>query len=126
MKSIILVCCVLVAVGGWAAATAPPAAAAIHLTAPEKAVLALINHARTTRGRHAVRVVASLERGSRAHSRDMLRRGYFSHLSYGGASYANRLRAFGYSTGAAPAGGSARSSVMVAAPRRWRASFGSG
>ena len=97
MKSIILVCCVLVAVGGWAAATAPPAAAAIHLTAPEKAVLVLINHARTTRGRHALRVIPSLERASCSHSRDMLRRGYFSHLSYSGSSYANRLRAFGYS-----------------------------
>jgi uncharacterized protein YkwD len=97
MKSIILCCCLLVAAGGWAAATAPPAAAAIHLTAPEKAMLALINHARTSRGRHALRVVSSLERASRSHSRDMLRRGFFSHSSYSGASYATRLRAFGYS-----------------------------
>jgi uncharacterized protein YkwD len=96
MKSIILVCCLLVAAGGWAVATPPPAAA-VHLTAPEKAMLVLINHARTTRGRHALRVVASLERASRSHSRDMLKRGYFSHSSSSGSSYAARLRAFGYS-----------------------------
>jgi uncharacterized protein YkwD len=97
MKSIVLCCCLLVAAGGWSVATAPPAAAAVQLTAPEKAMLALINHARTTRGRHALRVVASLERASRSHSRDMLKRGYFSHSSYSGSSYAARLRAFGYS-----------------------------
>jgi uncharacterized protein YkwD len=96
MKSIVLACCLLVAAGGWAVATAPPAAA-VHLTTPEKAMLALINHARTTRGRHALRVVASLERASRSHSRDMLKRVYFSHSSYSGSSYAARLRAFGYS-----------------------------
>ena len=84
MKSIILVCCLLVAAGGWAVATPPPAAA-VHLTAPEKAMLVLINHARTTRGRHALRVVASLERASRSHSRDMLKRGYFSHSSSSGS-----------------------------------------
>ena len=97
MKAIILCCAGLVAVAGWSAASTPSAVAGCRLTKPEKTVLALINHVRTTRGRHALRPVAALERASRAHSRDMLRRGYFSHRSHGGGSYAARLRAFGYS-----------------------------
>jgi uncharacterized protein YkwD len=92
MKTIMLCCVVLVA-----AAAQPAAATSPRLTAPEKVMLALINQARTSRGLHKLRVVASLERASRSHSRDMLERGYFSHSSYSGASYAARLRAFGYS-----------------------------
>ncbi|MGZ4200169.1 MAG: CAP domain-containing protein [Thermoleophilia bacterium] len=97
VKTIVLCCVVLVAAAGWAAGAAPPAAAAIRLIAPEKAMLALINHARTSRGLHRVRMVAVLERAARSHSRDMLKRDYFSHSSYSGASYAARLLSFGYS-----------------------------
>jgi uncharacterized protein YkwD len=98
LKAIVLCCAVLVAVASWTAASAQPAAASgSHLTKAEKTMLALLNHARTSRGRHALRVVSSLERASRVHSRDMLRRDYFSHDSHGGGSYAARLRAFGYS-----------------------------
>jgi uncharacterized protein YkwD len=98
MKAIVLCCAALVTMAGWTAVSAPPAvASAIHLTKAEKTMLALVNHARTSRGRHALRVVASLERASRAHSRDMLRRDYFSHNSHGGGSYAARLLKFGYS-----------------------------
>ena len=78
------------------AVSAPPAvASATHLTKAEKTMLALGNHARTSRGRHALRVVAALERASRAHSRDMLRRDYFSHNSHGGGSYGGRGRGGG-------------------------------
>jgi len=96
VKTIVL-CCIVLEAAGWAAATAQPAAAAVRLTASEKAMLALINHARTSRGLHKLRVVAVLERASRSHSRDMLARDYFSHSSYGGASYQTRLLSFGYS-----------------------------
>ena len=98
LKAIVLCCAVLVVLASWTAASAQPAAASgSHLTKAEQTMLALLNHARTSRGRHALRAVSSLERASRAHSRDMLRRGYFSHDSHGGGSYAVRLRAFGYS-----------------------------
>ena len=131
MKAIVLCCAVLVTMAGWTAASAPPAVAStIHLTKAEKTMLALVNHARTSRGRHALRVVASLERASRSHSRDMLRRGYFSHNSHGGGSYAARLLKFGYSPRDARPGRWARSSAgaRAAPPRRgtssaagWRA-----
>ncbi len=97
MKTIVVCCVVLVAAAGWAAGSAQPAAASTQLTAPEKAVLALINTARTSRGLHELRVVPSLERASRSHSRDMLKRDYFSHCSFSGASYSARLLSFGYS-----------------------------
>jgi len=96
MRSTVLCCCVLAVVLGWGAGTAQPAAAGVRLTAPEQTVLTLINHFRAAHGCRALRVVSSLERASRSHSRDMLKRGYFSHSS-GGSSYATRLRAFGYS-----------------------------
>jgi uncharacterized protein YkwD len=97
MKTIVLCCVVLVVAAGWGAGSPRPAAASIRLTSPEKAMLALINHARTSRGLRRVGVVAVLERASRSHSRDMLKRDYFSHSSYGGALYAARLLSFGYS-----------------------------
>ena len=73
------------------------AKADIQLRSPEKRVLRLINRARVRRGLHKVRVVRSLERASRSHSASMLSRDYFSHSSYGGATFAARLLAFGYS-----------------------------
>ncbi len=96
-KTIVLCCVVLVAAAGWAAGSAQPAAASDRLTAPEKAMLVLINHARASRGLQTLRVVTALERASRSHSRDMLKRDYFSHSSYSGASYSARLLSFGYS-----------------------------
>lgn len=58
--------------------------------------MTLINHARTSRGLRKLRMVGSLERAARAHSRDMLSRDYFSHYSYGGATFATRLVNYGY------------------------------
>jgi uncharacterized protein YkwD len=66
--------------------------------ASEATMLQLINHARTSRGLHAVRVHAALGRAALAHSRDMMARDYFSHSSYAGASVASRARGAGYST----------------------------
>ena len=97
MKTIVLCCVALVAAAGWAAGAAQPAAAGVHLTSPEKTMLALIDHARVSRGLPRLRVVAALERASRSHSRDMLKRDYFSHSSASGASYQARVLSFGYS-----------------------------
>lgn len=98
LKAIVLFCAVLATLAGWTVASAQPAAAAgPHLTKTEKTLLALLNHARTSHGRHALRAVSSLERASRSHSKEMLRRGYVSHDSHNGTSDAARLRAFGYS-----------------------------
>ena len=42
-------------------------------------MLRLINHARTSRGLAAVKVVGALDRAALSHARDMLARDYFSH-----------------------------------------------
>ena len=77
---------------------APVASAhAIHMTKPEKKMLALINHARASHGLAKLKMVRSLERASRAHSREMVSHDYFSHNSFGGESFAARLIRFGYS-----------------------------
>ena len=72
-------------------------AGGIALRTPEKRVLGMINNARARRGLHRLRIVKSLERAARSHSASMLSRDYFSHYSYGGATYARRLLSFGYS-----------------------------
>ena len=71
-------------------------AAASQRTDNEAAMLQLINHARTQRGLAPLRVHAALSRAAVAHSRDMMRRHYFSHSSPGGASCAGRARRAGY------------------------------
>ncbi len=55
-------------------------------------MLQLINHARTQRGLAPLHVHAALSRAALAHSRDMMRRHYFSHSSPGGASCGARAR----------------------------------
>ena len=68
------------------------------MTKPEKKLLTLVNHVRATHGLHKLKMAASLERASRAHSRDMVRNDYFSHDSDSGESFCARLIRFGYST----------------------------
>ena len=98
MKTLVLLCCALfLAAAVGTAGAVSTAGASTHLTGSEKAVLTLVNHARTSRGLHTVRVVPSLERAARAHSHDMIVRDYFSHNSAGGGSFSSRLCAYGYS-----------------------------
>jgi uncharacterized protein YkwD len=68
------------------------------MTRAEKQVLALVNHTRATHGLAKLKTVRSLERASRAHSRQMASHNYFSHNSLGGTSFAARLIGFGYTT----------------------------
>jgi uncharacterized protein YkwD len=69
----------------------------VTLTANERAVLRLIQRARANHGLAALRVCAPLQRAAVAHAREMRSRGYFSHSSYSGETYAGRFRRFGYS-----------------------------
>jgi uncharacterized protein YkwD len=80
------------------AAVAAGPVRASQRTANEVAVLQLINHARTQRGLAPLRLHAALNRSALAHSRDMMRRHYFSHSSPGGASCGARTRRAGYAT----------------------------
>jgi uncharacterized protein YkwD len=59
-------------------------------TSGERALLDEINRARAAHGLPALRIDGTLEQAARAHSRDMLRRGYFGHGDFG-----RRLASFG-------------------------------
>jgi len=63
----------------------------ITLKANEKRSLDLHNSTRMSRGLRALCVHPALQRAARAHSADMINRGYFSHGSAG-----PRLKAYGY------------------------------
>jgi uncharacterized protein YkwD len=67
-------------------------AAPAHATesAVEQALLDEVNRVRAAHGLAPLRVDPTLRRAARAHSDDMLRRGYFSH-----GSFADRLARFG-------------------------------
>ena len=78
-------------------AAGPVASAqATTMTKPEKKLMTLVNHMRAKHHLHRLAMVASLERASRAHSRQMVRRGYFGHNSASGESVGARLIRFGY------------------------------
>lgn len=73
-------------------------AAASQRADNEAVMLQLIDHARTQRGLAPLQVHAALSRAALAHSRDMMRRHYFSHSSPSGASCGARVRRAGYAT----------------------------
>lgn len=90
----------LITVFAFLLAGSTPALAFDH-SANEATMLRLVNRARTSRGLHAVKIVASLDRAALLHSREMISRDYFSHSSRGGASLASRARSAGYPSGSA-------------------------
>jgi uncharacterized protein YkwD len=59
-------------------------------------VLCLVNGERTTRGLAPLRVSRLLEGSARSHSRDMVARRYFSHVSPGGMNARQRILRSGY------------------------------
>ena len=65
-----------------------------------RATVCLINRARTRRGLRPVRTNRRLALAARRHSRDMVRRRYFSHSSLSGVSPLGRIRRTGYLHGA--------------------------
>lgn len=70
----------------------------IRLNAQEKRTVELHNEVRRERGLEPLCVQRELTEAARAHSREMIRKDYFSHESYGGASLVERLRRHGYTT----------------------------
>ena len=60
----------------------------------EAATLCLVNRERTRRGLRPLRANRHLVAAARAHSADMVRRGYFEH-----GAFATRIRRHGYGTG---------------------------
>jgi uncharacterized protein YkwD len=74
----------------------PASAGSLRLTSAEVSVVKLLNQTRTQHGLRALHVRTSLCRAARAHSREMIRKGFFSHLSLNGESPAARVRRCGY------------------------------
>lgn len=75
----------------------PEQADAFSSSANERALVKLINHARSQRGLKTLDAASALCRAARAHSRDMLARDYFGHSSLCGTSFDTRARRAGYS-----------------------------
>lgn len=61
-----------------------------------RATLCLLNRVRSRRGLGRLRMNDRLSLAAERHSRDMVRRGYFSHDSLGGGSFVDRIRRTGY------------------------------
>lgn len=98
-----------VAVAAGVAAVDPPAAEAankgyvkkcgggkILLNADERTTFLLHNKIRRDRDLRTFCVHPALQRAARAHSKDMIRRDYFSHNTKGRYTFDQRLRRFGY------------------------------
>jgi uncharacterized protein YkwD len=68
-----------------------------RLATVERATLCLLNRARTSRGRVALRPNRQLHDAAVRHSRDMALRDYFGHDTLGGRGWAERIRRAGYS-----------------------------
>jgi uncharacterized protein YkwD len=61
-----------------------------------KATVCLVNRERTRKGMRALRVNRRLSRAAIAHTRDMINRHYFEHVSLTGKDVVDRLRTTGY------------------------------
>jgi uncharacterized protein YkwD len=86
------------AVAACPSAAATPAAE--NLVQIERTVLCLVNLERTQRGLPRLRDDARLGRAAAGHSRDMVRRDFFSHDAPGGSSMSHRVKRSGYLSGA--------------------------
>jgi uncharacterized protein YkwD len=81
-----------------AGARSRPSEASIERAA--RATVCLINEARSDHGLGALRSRGALERAAAAHSRDMVRNGFFSHDSPTGSTPKERIDRAGYFDGA--------------------------
>jgi len=95
----------LVALVGPASALGAPAGCSDADTLPgpgateaalSSATVCLINGERTSRGMRELRVNRRLSRAAVAHNRDMIKQGYFEHVSPTGENVVNRLLSTGY------------------------------
>jgi uncharacterized protein YkwD len=112
------------AASACAGAGAPPTKATIARAAG--AVACLVNAERARHGLAPLRAVGMLSSAAGAHSRDMVRRHYFSHTGPGGSTPARRVARTGYLHGARSwavgetiAWGSGRLATPAALVRGW-------
>lgn len=95
-KLVLLALMCAAGLAGLCVLTSPASAGSLRLTSAEQSVLKLINAARAEHGLQPVHARTSLCRAARAHSREMVRCGYFSHLSASGESQVARMHRYGY------------------------------
>jgi uncharacterized protein YkwD len=74
-------------------------AAALSLQDRRAALLCVIDSERVARGLPAVKESAQLARAAQGHATDMVARQFFAHVSPGGATLSDRVRATGYLRG---------------------------
>ena len=104
----------------------------IFLNVKEKRTLALHNRIRRNHNLKPFCVHPKLQRAARAHSKDMIRRDYFSHNTKGKYTFERRLKRFGYTSrgykyytiGENIAGGNSRGGRPAHTMRRWMQSSG--
>jgi uncharacterized protein YkwD len=103
MKRALLLPCLLVAL---AASLASPAVAAEaspssarRMQALDQQILVALNRTRAQHGLRPLVVSGDLDAAAAAHSRAMLRQGFFNHNAPGGATFGTRVRSFYRSAG---------------------------
>jgi uncharacterized protein YkwD len=99
----------------------------ISLKAKEKRILTLHNAARANNGLKPLCADPLLTKAARSHSREMIKKDYFSHSSYDGESVSQRLKRFGYRRSVYSeniAGGSGTFAKPGSTFRRWMNSSG--
>lgn len=65
----------------------------------ERTVLCLVNRERTSRGLKRLKASSKLAKAATSHSRDMVRRGYFDHVSPNGGTMQDRIKQTGWFSG---------------------------
>jgi uncharacterized protein YkwD len=65
----------------------------------ERTVLCLVNRERTRRGLKRLRSSSKLDKAAAGHSRDMVRRSFFDHVSPGGGTMQDRIKQTGWFNG---------------------------
>jgi uncharacterized protein YkwD len=78
-------------------ATAQPSPANVDQV--ERTVLCLVNRERTSRGLKRLRASGKLATAAARHSQDMVRRGYFDHVSPNGGTMQTRIKQTGWFSG---------------------------
>src|ERR1700754_3256423 len=73
--------------------------AAVGMDVTVNALECEVNGARTSRGLRPLRTDADLGEAARRHAADMVKRGYFAHVSPGGSDLGDRLRRAGFGSG---------------------------
>jgi uncharacterized protein YkwD len=92
----LLALAVAVGLATYCVVSSPASASGLRPTSAEVAVVKLLNQTRAQHGLRPLQVRTSLCRAARAHSREMLRQGLFSHLSFNGESQVARVLRSGY------------------------------